>query len=184
MTPEEFNKLLSWLAPDRETAGKKYIEIRQQLIRFFTCWSCSEPEHLADDTIDRVVPWMELKGWQPSDAPIRVFFGFAKNVRHEDKRKPQPEPLSSEIPDPPAPAKEEKEKDFACLESCIASLSPTEAELIRHYYQYEQAEKIKRRQALAKRLGIGMNALRIQAWKIRNSLRGCVDQCIAGKLVD
>lgn len=180
MTPEEFDKLLSWLSPDRETAGKKYEEIRQQLIRFFTCWSCREPEVLADDTIDRVVPWMEQKGWEPSSAPIRVFFGFARNVRHEERRRPQPEPISSDIPEMPAKTKD-KEQDFVCLEDCIAALSATEADLIRHYYRYEQEEKIKKRQALAKKLGIGMNALRIQAWKIRNSLRGCLDKCIERK---
>ena len=180
MTPEEFDKLLSWLSPDRETAGKKYEEIRQQLIRFFTCWNCSEPEALADETIDRVVPWMEQKGWEPSNAPIRVFFGFARNLRHEDRRKMQLEPINSDLPATPA-KKENKEPDFVCLEDCIASLPVTEADLIRHYYQYEQEEKIKKRQALAQKLGIGMNALRIQAWKIRNSLRGCLNRCIERK---
>jgi len=185
LIPEEFDKLLFWLSPDRETAGKKYEEIRRQLIRYFTCWGCSRPEDLADITIDRVVPWMESRGWEPSTEPIRVFFGFARNVRRETNRKEEPGPIDSGIAQPVSTnATPEKEQDFACLEACIASLSATEADLIRHYYQYDQADKIKKRRELAKNLGIGMNALRIQAWKIRGSLRSCLDECVAGKHVN
>lgn len=161
-------------------AGQKYEEVRQHLVRFFTCWGCSEPEDLADHTIDRLVPWMEMRNWESSGEPIRLFYGFARNMRHEERRKPQVEPLSAHMPEMPA-ITEDKEHDFACLEACISALSADEGNLIRHYYEYDPQEKVKKHQALAKRLGIGINALRIRAWKIRSTLRGCVDKCIESK---
>src|SRR5215216_208156 len=55
LTNEEFDDLLSWLDPDRERAGIRYEEIRDDLIKKFRlCW-CSAAEDLADETINRVV---------------------------------------------------------------------------------------------------------------------------------
>lgn len=180
MNLTEFEKFLSWLSPDREHAGRKYEEIRKQLIRFFTCWGCSQPEDLADNTIDRVVPWMEQRDWVFSGEPIRLFYGFARNLRHEERRKSPTEPISSDIPHV-ATVAVDKEQNFVCLEACIARLPEEESRLIRLYYQYDRQEKIQKRQELANELGVGMNALRIQAWKIRNSLRRCLDRCIESK---
>jgi hypothetical protein len=35
LTPEAFGKLLAFLGPDRESAGEKYLEHRNNLLRFF-----------------------------------------------------------------------------------------------------------------------------------------------------
>ena len=45
---EDFNNLLTWLDPDRERAGEKYVVIRQQLIKIFTWNRASDPDGLAD----------------------------------------------------------------------------------------------------------------------------------------
>jgi hypothetical protein len=54
LTPESFDRLLSWLHHDREQAGLKYEEIHAALIRRFRQLGCSDPEELANLTIDRV----------------------------------------------------------------------------------------------------------------------------------
>src|SRR5262245_21687271 len=54
MTPEEFDRLLLWLNPDRDKAGEKYEWIRKRLIKIFVCRGCNVPEELADKTINRV----------------------------------------------------------------------------------------------------------------------------------
>src|SRR5215472_18339855 len=54
LTQEAFDKLLSALGDDRESAGEKYIEIRGNLTRFFEWRGCPFPEDHADETINRV----------------------------------------------------------------------------------------------------------------------------------
>ncbi|HEY0083559.1 MAG TPA: hypothetical protein VGB61_12265, partial [Pyrinomonadaceae bacterium] len=54
LTQEGFERLLTWLSPDREQAGKKYEEIRQSLIKIFVWRGVHEAEDLADETITRV----------------------------------------------------------------------------------------------------------------------------------
>jgi len=46
--------------------------------------------------------------------------------------------------------------------------------LILRYYQGEQRAKIENRRALAERLGLTINALRIRASRIRSRLEACV----------
>ena len=47
--------MLAWLDSDRERAGQKYEEIRCGLIKIFVCQGCTDPEGLADETINRVI---------------------------------------------------------------------------------------------------------------------------------
>ena len=51
---EAFDKLLVAFDVDRETAGQKYLEIRNNLTRFFEWRGCSFPEDHADETINRM----------------------------------------------------------------------------------------------------------------------------------
>ena len=55
LTQESFDRLLAWLGPGPEEAGRRYEEIRRSLIKIFTCRGCHEPEDMADETINRVV---------------------------------------------------------------------------------------------------------------------------------
>jgi DNA-directed RNA polymerase specialized sigma24 family protein len=177
LTRQEFDNLLSWLSPDREDAGRKYEEIRKQLVRFFTCWGCGAPDDLTDETIDRLVRWMEGRGWEASAEPIRVFYGFARNIRHEAYRQPSVAPMPVEVEDL-SPKQENQEVNLHCLDLCLEKLAEVERELIRGYYAHAGRKKIEHRQTMAGKMGIGMNALRIQAWRIRSTLRDCIDGCL------
>ena len=54
LTQEALNELLAWLDPDRERAGQKYEEIRRSLVKIFAWRKCSDPEGMADATINIV----------------------------------------------------------------------------------------------------------------------------------
>src|SRR5215813_14258147 len=54
LNQEAFDKLLVAFDADRETAGRKYLEIRNHLTRFFEWRGCSFPEDHADETFNRI----------------------------------------------------------------------------------------------------------------------------------
>ena len=62
----------------------------------------------------------------------------------------------------------------ACLDRCLQELRVDQRELVIEYYRDSKREKVERRQALAKSLGITMNALAIRASRIRATLEACV----------
>ena len=173
LTQDGFDQLLVWLNPDREEAGKKYEDIRRRLIKIFTCRGCTVPEDLTDETINRVtrkVP--EISNNYVGD-PCLYFYGVAKYVFHEYVRK-KPDLVPPPVSDPT----EDKEQVVACMEECMHGLAPKSRELILDYYQEERHAKITHRKRLAERLGMGPNALRIQACRIRGSLYQCVQECL------
>jgi hypothetical protein len=65
----------------------------------------------------------------------------------------------------------------ACLNLCLERLPLARKTLLIRYYQSEKRAKIDGRQILAEELGIGTNALRIQVFRLRRSLRQCVEGC-------
>ena len=178
LTQESFDQLLSWLDPNRETAGNRYEEIRRRLIKIFTCRACTFPEDLADETINRVARKLpEIINTYVGDAGL-YFLGVASRVCHEHFRtRPLPElPPQS---DPP----EEKERWDGCLEECMKQLTPDSRVVILEYYREEKHAKIDHRKELAQRLGIALNALRIQVHRIRTKLQECVSQCCQQKAI-
>ena len=54
LTQDAFDRLLVAFDADRESAGKKYLELRGNLIRLFEWRGCPFPEEHADETVNRV----------------------------------------------------------------------------------------------------------------------------------
>jgi len=173
LTQEAFEKLLGWLNPDRDQAGKKYEAIRHKLIFILTCRGCTCPEDLADETINRVARKLpELIEHYTGD-PSLYFYDVAHKVHLEYCRR-KPHPVLSPASDPP----QEIEQRYECLEQCMKRLTSRNRELVLEYYVEEKQAKIDRRRELANRLGIAVNALRIRAHRIRANLQECVFECI------
>lgn len=173
LTQESFDALLAWLDPNREVAGQKYELIRSRLIKIFACRGCSEPEDLADETINRVTNKLnEIEGSFVGE-PARYFCGVANKVHLEYRRK---KPLPP--PPPPPDDPDEIEHEYNCLERCMQELTADNRELVLQYYQEEKRAKIDHRKRLAEQLGIALNALRIRAHRIRASLQECVLRCV------
>ena len=80
LTAQQFDALLLQFAPDRDTAGVKYVELRSRLVTVFRYRGCANPEELADEAMDRVA--RKLLEAPPADAdPRALLFGVAWNVR-------------------------------------------------------------------------------------------------------
>jgi RNA polymerase sigma factor (sigma-70 family) len=128
---------------------------------------------LADDTINRVAKKVPAIVPSYTGDPALYFLGVAHNVCLEHFRK-KPEPDLPPLPDD----SERKEQMDECLEQCMERLTPKNRQLILEYYREEEHSKIDHRKELAQQLGIALNALRIQACRIRASLQQCVFGCL------
>lgn len=172
ITQEAFERLLSWLDPDRSRAGERYENIRRKLILIFASRGAAFPEDMADDCINRVTQKLPEIVHQYNGAPEYYFVGVARYVDLEWQRKHRPIELPVLPPNPP-----ETERNLACLDRCLARLSDIGREIALEYYRNEKQGKIDHRAALAERLGISSGTLRLRAHRIRQTLEKCVVEC-------
>lgn len=183
LTQEAFDELLAALDADRDRAGARYLELRGNLLRFFEWRGCSFPEEHADETINRVA--RRLSEGEAIRDPAQYSIGVARMLLLEiHKERARERRALSELTDPDATGYEfeEPEPRVECLESCLASLSAGNRELILQYYQGEKGSKIENRKRLADRFGAEINTLRMRALRLREKLQGCVENCLQNKL--
>jgi DNA-directed RNA polymerase specialized sigma24 family protein len=175
LTGEGLEALLRTLHPDREGAAARYEMLRRKLIRLFACRGCAAPDELTDETLDRV--GRTLSGPRELSGELGGFVhGVALNVLREwwRRRPADAPPVDLErLASPPAPAADSTdERRLLCLEACLDALPSEERDLILRYYRSDERVLIGTRRDLARQLGIGMNALRIRAHRIRIRLEG------------
>lgn len=186
LSQDEFDAMLAWLDPDRERAGTKYETIRLRLIKIFTCRGCSEPEELADETINRVASKVpEIVGTWEGD-PSLYFYKVAQNIFLEWRRVTirQVDAPVEEAQSIPVVATASDIVEHDCLEQCLQELAEGERTLMLEYYRHQGQTKIDHRKKLATEIGIAVNALRIRAHRIRRSLRTCVLGCLEAQPVN
>jgi DNA-directed RNA polymerase specialized sigma24 family protein len=179
LTAQAFERLLDALDPDRDRAGEKYEALRSRLIQFF-CWRGSPtPEEDADSTLDRVV--RRLEQGEAIDRIEHYAHGVAKLVLLESLRRRERDHAGRELwlRAVPAPAAEAEARQ-ACLDRCLAGLPADERALILEYYQGDGTSRIRGRQALAARLGLPSEQLRLRAHRIRHRLETCLCRCLGG----
>jgi hypothetical protein len=177
LTAESLERFLSWLASDREEAGRRYEELRKKLIRFFTHGGCAAPEELFDVTVDRASKKIAAGEVEQTGDPEAFCYGVARFVLREYRRKDKTDPLPDELPkweDEP----NWDERELTCLDKCLNQLSEDDRDLARRYHTYERGEKIPMRRKMADEIG-GQNKLRLRIWRITNRLRDCLDACLA-----
>ena len=179
LTREAFDLLLARLDADRERAGERYEAARRKLVKFFSWWGSEFPEDHADETINRVVG--KIAGGEQIVDINKYFTGvarlvFAEYVKSRVRNRAALDGFTqhqSAAEDP-----EQKEARLECYELCLRSLSEASHELVVAYYQEESRRKATQRQELAERLGIPLNLLRTRAFRIRNTLKDCVRDCL------
>ncbi len=179
LNQDAFDKLLVAFDVDREIAGRKYLEIRNNLTRFFEWRGCSFPEDHADETINRMA-----KRVAEGEA-ILNHSGYAMGVARLllleiNKGRQREQSALAEIGAAPDVyvAEDDGESRLTCLRSCLQTLSPDNRELILQYYQGEKGEKIENRKKLLERLEIPVNTLRMRALRLRERLQSCVEECL------
>jgi DNA-directed RNA polymerase specialized sigma24 family protein len=183
-SPETMQAFLTWLGGDPSEGARRYEEIRQRLILLFRYRGCHVAEELADETIDRTAHAVLKPNFQYQGDPVTYFRGVARNIflewlRRERRLRTEPIPDTGlEIPAFESVSTINYAPEF-CLDLCLNSLPLARKTLLIRYYQSEKRAKIDGRQLLATEMGIGLNALRIQVFRLRNSLRDCVEGCKA-----
>jgi RNA polymerase sigma factor (sigma-70 family) len=178
---EDFERLLSWLAPDREQAAWKYEDIRRSLIKIFVWRGVAEAEDLADETIMRVTQKVgEIASSYVGDPAAYVYSVGNKVFQEYWRRRKLHVPLGSQRLVAPVPVDDPDtiEKEYECLNRCVEQLSPEDRKLIWGYYAKERQAKIEHRKELAERLNIGLNALRVRVYRIRAALEECIEKCM------
>jgi DNA-directed RNA polymerase specialized sigma24 family protein len=175
LTPEDFAQFLRWLSPDPELAIEEYMAVRKKLISFFIRKGCPEADVLFDETVDRVVKKVAEGGIYENR--IGFCYGVARNVWKEYVRKPKPGPIAEDIASPSNHDRLSHEQQLQCLEACLEELSARDRDLITRFHRSQGRERIEARKRLAMEHG-GDNTLRIKAFRIRNKLRACVNQCV------
>ncbi len=174
ITQDQFDQLLDWLNPDRHQAAERYEWIRKRLIKIFVSRGSYTPEELADQTINRVARKLpEIRATYVGE-PAHYFSGVASFIWREALRREKGPAVTQPSPSGPT---DDEERDYLCLEKCLAELPGYERDLAIGYYQQEKHAKIDNRKKLAEQLGLAMNALRIRACRIRASLLKCVEVC-------
>ena len=179
LNQEAFDRLLVAFDADRETAGRKYLEIRNNLTRFFEWRGCSFPEDHADETINRIAKRVA------EGEEILNYSGYAVGVARllllEINKGRQREQLALAEIGQTSEAYEEKddgEHRLVCLRSCLETLTTDNRALILQYYQGEKGEKIQNRKKLMDQFGIPVNTLRMRALRLRQKLQSCVEECV------
>jgi DNA-directed RNA polymerase specialized sigma24 family protein len=179
LTQEAFDRLLAAFAPDRESAGKKYLELRNNLIRFFEWRGCPSPEDHADETVNRVA--RKIAEGEVIRDPAHYSIGVARlltleihKARERERRALGDMAYVEAVSYKP----EGVEQRVECLRRCLQSLSPNNREMILQYYQGEKGSKIENRKKLTDRFQIPLNTLRMRALRLREKLLGCVENCL------
>lgn len=177
LNQSNFSKLLEWLDQDIDSAGKKYETIRLRLIKIFYARGSHLAEELADETINRVLGQIETLNGNYQGNPALYFYGVAKKVFLESKKKPVLAELNDNLPHR-FTENEEKEINDRCLEKCLDKLDSAQREFILAYYENDKQAKIDRRRKMQEDLDISSQNLRLRAFRIRHKLQKCVFRCI------
>lgn len=184
LNPDNFEMLLAWLDPDRDTAGTIYETVRGTLIQIFTWRGCRTAEDLADETVDRVIkklPELIEKGY--SGDKKRYFYGVARNIIHEHFREEERRvDLSLKYLVGPSNLDDEERRSLrTCIDHCLQQLSEEDQELFLAYHEYDKKTKIEDRKQLAQRMGLEMRQLRSKIFNIRIVLEECIRGCVGQK---
>lgn len=179
ITKEGFDRFLSRLNQDREQAGQEYERVRSRLILYFQCRDIVQAEDCADEAINRVI--LKLEADHQIRDLVTYIFGVARLVMLETHRsQSRHQEIGDEHPVSPRPSDEDDElqRHMDCLRRCLQSLPAEDRDLITLYYKEQKRAKINLRQELAQRFEIDLNALRVRAYRLRNSLQKCVRKCV------
>jgi DNA-directed RNA polymerase specialized sigma24 family protein len=177
LSSEGFERLLATLDPDRERAAIAYEALRRRVIGLLRWWGASEPETLADTTLDRVARKLE-GGTAIIEGSLGAYVrGVARMVYYEDRRAPR---AHSAFEEPVAPEASHPDSAAArCLDRCLDRLPSGERTLLLRYYDVGKAADVRR--ALADELGISATALRIRAHRLRARVEQWVMACLEGQ---
>jgi DNA-directed RNA polymerase specialized sigma24 family protein len=179
LSQQGFARFLRTLDSDEAAAAERYEILRLKLVRFFEWRGGNFPEAHADETLNRVIRKIE-QGEEIRD-PHAYCYGAARLVLLEAlKRQAKEQDAAHEYHRIALPQEDsdDLEDRLRCLRRCMNELPAGQRDLVSDYYQGSGTERIDGRRRLADSLGIGMNALRIRAFRLTGKLQECVTGCL------
>ena len=179
LTQEAFDGLLAWLDADPHAAARRYEQIRRSLIRFFEVRRCVTPDDHTDQVIDRVARRLAEGADIYASDPYFYFQGVALRVFQEYLRSDRG-PVDMPLPLPEDAARTRRRLE--CMERCLESLPSETRAMMLEYCTVDKASKRRQREALAARLGMTVNSLRIRVHRVREHLERCVTVCLERKV--
>lgn len=181
---EALEQLLRLLDPDPGRAAEEYLRIRQRLTRLFEWRGARFPEDLVDETMTRVARRLDEGVEIHSDDPYRYFCGVAHLVFKEvlrERRRDRKLRDPANWPEATLPEEDPEDPRMDVLQECLDALPDDQRSLVLDYHQGEGRERIDNRRAIANRLGVPLNALRIRVHRIRVKLEECVHGRLHGE---
>lgn len=187
LSEEAFERLLAAFSPSREVAARRYEELRIRLLRYFTWERCTFPEERADEAFNRAArrleegePVQNIEQYTTGVARLLARESFAEQIRQDRAYSGWAHTQTAGHNGSTG-----SEWEARCLEECLAlALSPADRDFLLKYYEGDQRARIRSRQDMAARLGIGMNALRNRALRLREKLETCLQQRLRGAQPD
>jgi DNA-directed RNA polymerase specialized sigma24 family protein len=171
--------LLALLGGEPSCADEQFRLLRQKLLCFFEWNRCRSPEDLTHEVICRVLRRLSEGQQIYAENPHSYFFGVARNVLHEEWKRPASEPVSL-----PENFDAEQHAGEACglnlveqrvlLGQGLRRLPPEDSDLIVRYFSEGP-------DLLCRQMGISANAMRIRVCRIRKKLEEYLVPASAGK---
>jgi DNA-directed RNA polymerase specialized sigma24 family protein len=190
LTGPAFDKLLACLDPDLNEAGRKLLDIRRRLQKFFECNRCPDPDELVDMTIyrgaRRIDEGVEVREL-PSDLTqiarfvLKEHWASPQNKMDEIEEEGSGSLLVAPTVDDARNEKEEQEERLECLEKCSGKLVPVERQRVIDYYYEQGRAKIDKRKRMAGDLRITLGNLRVRMHRTRERLEECILDCLSNK---
>jgi hypothetical protein len=169
----DYERFLAWLAPDRESAGAKLLEISRRLQKVFLSRGCYDADLLTEKTVDRVITTIQPKIATYQGEVESYFFSVARFIILEN---PNPPMTEVEFPEPVVVPNTNLEPSLLDLhlqqlEQCLSTMEPAQQELLREYFDGGDVHLAEKRKQLAARLGVHPGALRIKVNRLKNILK-------------
>lgn len=165
-----------------QIASESFETLRRRLIRYFIWERCQDPELCADETLSRTA--RKLAEGEKIINLRAYLFGVARVISRETSARASREAsvleqLASQHPAIGQPDDgSDGDLSAPCLNECLALLSEEQREFILRYYRGNQGERIENRRKLAEEEGLGLNALRNRASRLRDRLEKCTRRCM------
>ena len=179
--PDDFERLLNWLASDREAAGRKYEEIRRTLHNYFRRREVADPLSLVDEVIERVTCKVAEVAPGFVGEPSHYFLAVARRVLAEWQRRPIEKELPLNVIDS-NDSITHKELLLQSLEECWAKRTPREQSILYRYCVETPPFKLSEaRDELAGELEMSLTALRVMVHRLKKTIRRCIERLMAQK---
>lgn len=186
LSPESWEKLLALLGgAEPEEAPRQYELLRRKLLIYFGQRGFyQEQDALCDKVFDRMARKLD-EGLEVRE-PHGYALGIARMVLLEERKSTAKRVLS----EPELRLREAWREETAddrdrhmldLLQACLKGHKPETRDWLIEYYSGSGQERIQNREKIAKTMGLGMNALRIRACRLRDELRDCVKQRMEGR---